>query len=344
MVINLNKPKELISKMALMTYLTEVEVFNKYLDNPEGVVLGKAILSPLRKENNPSFGFFQGQSGEICFKDHLLGGGDCIRFVQMKYGLTYFEALSKIAIDFNLGDDYICKKFEKENFESNTNQPTKEQLLSKVTSLKLGKNKRRWQDHDKEFWQSFGITLNTLERFRVEPISYIYINDKIFKADKYAYCFIENKDGKETYKIYQPFNKYYKWINNNDDSTWQGWEQLPSKDEVLIFTKSLKDVMALWDVAKIPAVSLQSENVIPKRHVFEILNERFKDCYSLYDNDFDKEINYGKKFGEKISREFGLIEIYIPDEYKSKDFSDLVKNVGSNEAKRILFEEMFIPF
>ena len=345
MKFDLNRTKELITKEHILKHVNEVDIFGKYIDNKEEIKVGKITLSPLRKESKPSFGFFIGNSGELCFKDYTLGGGDFVKFVQMKYGLTYFEALSKIAVDFGLSDDYICKDFQKTIFANeNFKQPTKEILLSSVTSLSLGKTRRAWNEDDKNYWTQFGITKDTLERYRVEPVSYIFINDKIFKADKLAYCFTENKDNKETYKIYQPLSKTYKWVNNNDDSTWQGWDQLPEKSEYLIITKSLKDVMALWDVCKIPAVALQSENILPKRHVFDILDARFKEKYSLYDNDFDKEINYGKVFGDKLSREFGLIETYIPDEYKAKDFSDLVKLVGKEKAKEIFFNKIIIPF
>ena len=344
-MINLNQDKQLITKQIILKYFTDIEIYQKYLDNGCDVSIGCAMISPLRKETRPSFGFFIGESGEICFKDHLLGAGDCIKFVQMKYGLTYFEALSKIAIDFDLADDFICKSFDKSKFTSTrTDFITRDELLSTATALKLGKNRRNWQAHDVLFWQSFGITIETLNLYNVEAISYVHINGKIHKSDKHAYCFTELKDGIETYKIYQPYNENYKWINGHNDSVWQGWEQLPQKGNDLIITKSLKDVMAIHDVTGIATVSLQSENVLPKRHVFDILDDRFEVKYALYDNDFDKEINWGKQFGDKISETFGLIPLYIPDEYKSKDFSDLVKNVGKDEAKRILTQLMMLPF
>ena len=78
--------------------------------------------------------------------------------------------------------------------------------------------------------------------------------------------------------------------------------------------------------------------------MFEQLNERFIDIYSFYDNDFDKEINWGRQFGDKLATEFGLIDIYIYYKYKSKDFSDLIKNTSIKEASRILLTEMMLPF
>jgi hypothetical protein len=125
---------------------------------------------------------------------------------------------------------------------------------------------------------------------------------------------------------------------------WQGWTQLPKTADTLIITKSLKDVMCLYEVAKLPAIAMQSENVLPKRHVFEQLSSRFGTIELLYDNDFDKKPNWGRIFADKFAKEYGLIDSFIPDKYQSKDFSDLVKNFGAKEAEHILLYETLLPF
>ena len=38
----------------------------------------------------------------------------------------------------------------------------------------------------------------------------------VIPCEKYAYAYIEFKDGLPTYKIYQPFSENYKWLNNHD--------------------------------------------------------------------------------------------------------------------------------
>lgn len=342
-MIDLNNRKRLITKSDILNHYQDVDIYRKYLN--QEIDIGKPILSPLMKDNKPSLSFFVGDNNEICFNDFRVGKGNFVKFVQLLFGLSYFDALSKIAVDFDLDKNYICKNLPKSNLTNSDNKfLSREEILSKVDSLHLGKRKRNWQLHDIEFWQQYGISLETLNKFNVEPLEYVFINEKIIKADKYCYCFIENKDGNQTYKIYQPFNKNYKWLNSHNDSVWQGWEQLPDNANELIITKSLKDVMTLYEVTGCSAVSLQSEGILPKHHVFSQLDTRFKTIYSLYDNDFDSEQNWGKIFGDRISREFGLIEMYIDDKYKSKDFSDLVKNVGKDKAKYILEHTMMLPF
>lgn len=337
-MINLNK--QMVSKELLLKYLTDLEIYQKYIN--EEIIPGKVILSPLRNENTPSFGLFKGDNDEICFKDFKLGAGNCIKFVQMKFNLTYFEALSKIAIDFNMGDDFYVKNIEKS--ETNKIIPiNRNEFLHKVGTLNLQKTKREWKSYDLLYWQEYGISLKTLEFYNVEPISHFFINDKIITADKYTYCFKECKDNRETYKIYQPFNKTYKWINSHNNSVWQGWSQLPEKGEMLIITKSLKDVMAIYEITKIPSVSLQCENLLPKEQVYKELYNRFQDIYIFYDNDFDKEVNWGKLFTQKFKESFNVFDIEIEDSFQCKDFSDFVKKYGIEKSKQLI-DSQLIPF
>lgn len=340
-MFNLNKEKQLISKSEILKQYNELEIFQKYINDE--INIGSNILSPLRNEKNPSFGFFIGEGNEICFNDFLLGKGDFIQFLRLKFGLTYFEALSKVACDFDMQDDYICKHYEKSNNNYKSNV-TKDELLSKYTGYQLGKKSRDWNASDVLFWRQFGIGKKTLDFYNVEPIKYIFIGDKCFKADDYAYCFTEMKDDIETYKIYQPYNVNYKWINNHNNSVWQGWTQLPEKGRDLIITKSLKDVMSLYEITGIPSIAMQSENVFPKRHVFEQLKERFDDITLLYDNDYDSDVNWGMEFGNKFAQKYGIVDCYIDAKYESKDFSDLVKAFGKDKAKHILLYETLIPF
>ena len=334
-MINLNK--RMVNKELLLKYITDLEIYQKYIN--EEIVPGKMILSPFRNENNASFGLFIGDGGEICFKDFKLGGGDCITFVKTLFNLTYFEACSKIAIDFGMGDDFILKKIGKT--ETNNITPiNRNEFLHKAGTLSLQKTKREWKAYDLMFWDQYGISLSTLEFFKVEPVSHFFVNDKIITADKYAYCFKEFKDGKETYKIYQPYSKAYKWINSHNNSIWQGWSQLPEKGNDLIITKSLKDVMSIYEITGIPAVALQCENVLPKKQIFEELDNRFLDIYIFYDNDFDKEENWGQLFAQKFKESFDVYDIVINDEFQCKDFSDFVKKYNKEEAKKLVSSQL----
>lgn len=340
MKINLNK--EFIRKDLLLKYVSDLEIYQKYIK--DDFLTKKAILSPLRDEATPSFGIFVGESGELCFKDWILGTGDCIKFVQMLFGLTHFEALSQIAHDFNMQDDFIVKDMQKSEITYDSNQKiSRTKFITGLTSFKLNKKRRKWNLRDLEYWRSFGITTPTLKKYNVEPVSHMFLENQIITLPDKAYCYVENKDNVETYKIYQPENEKYKWIKNHNDSIWEGWSQLPEKGGTLIITKSLKDVMSIVENTNFNSVSLQCENILPKQNVFEELQNRFSTIYLLYDNDYDKESNWGQIFAEKFTDNFDAINIKIPNELKSKDFSDLFKKHGKKTACSEL-EKLLIPY
>ena len=94
--------------------------------------------------------------------------------------------------------------------------------------------------------------------------------------------------------------------------------------------------MSIVNVAGMNAVALQGEAMRPKQHVVQQLKDRFDKVYVLYDNDFDNPNNPGRTLGNKIASEFNLTQIEIPDDYLSKDFSDLVKAHGNYNANSVL--------
>src|SRR5690606_20886474 len=111
---------------------------------------------------------------------------------------TYFEALSRIAIDFNLDcDDIILKRDvgKSKVFKRKENILDREEFVSKIKyGFKLGIKRRDWQIQDISFWNDFGINIETLNKYNVVPISYFFIDDQPIKADENAYAFIEYKD------------------------------------------------------------------------------------------------------------------------------------------------------
>lgn len=344
MVLNLNKT--IVSKEGILEHIQDIDIYNFYANQP--VDLSGNQLSPLREEKKNSFGYFVGKSDEICFNDFVLGTGDCIRFVELMFGLTYFEALSQIATDFDIVDKFsYCKKMEKTTTENkDIKKQNRDEVLRTVNINQLGVRRRNWAAHDLLYWDQFGISKKTLVKYDVSPIDYIFynVNKAPIKADKYAYVFNEFKDDKHTMKIYQPFNKDFKWLNNHDDSVWQGWTQMPEKGEILIITKSLKDVMSITEVLGYNSIALQSESVTPKQHILDELNSKFNTLYLLYDNDFDKEYNIGRVLGAKIVEDQPIIQLEIPTVYKCKDFSDLVAKYGVHNAKEIYKTSVEMPY
>lgn len=296
------------------------------------------IPSPLRIDNHPSFGLWSKDGVKIKFTDFATGdNGDMFDLLGRMWNTDYQGVLSKIQEDL---PSIPLKEF-KISTSNNINHTLNRKIYHSDTKLEC--KIRSWKKHDIEYWEQYGISLKWLKFGDVYPISHTILTkeDKkyIIPAEKYAYAYVERKDNVISLKIYQPYSENFKWRNKHDGSVWDLWTKLPEKGEHLIITSSRKDALTIWENTGIPAISLQAESYLPKHSVVQQLKDRFKYIYVLYDNDFNSiNKNYGRIFGKSMANEFDLIQLEIPDEYKSKDTSDLCKNYGRQETRRIILQ------
>lgn len=338
--------KKLPNSDDILSAVSGLEIFEMYL----GGIPKKAISSPLREDATPSFSLFHSDlHGKIFFKDFATGDtGDCFLFVMRLFNLqSKVETFNKIASDFQL------TQFEL-NPSSSYTSPKKPYVSKgnrkksiKSDKVRISITTRDWKIQDKKYWNSkYELTKDQLDYCNVFPISHYFINGYCTKADDLAYAFVEEKDGIQTFKIYQPFNQNdEKWINNNDFSTWELWTQLPEKGDVLIITSSRKDAMvikSLFPSDKITSCSLQSEGVNPKLNVTDELKGRFKEIFVLYDNDYTNERNPGRDAGNKLCSLTDFLQIEIPTEicrqYGVKDPSDYVDALSGSDLEHLLLK------
>lgn len=294
------------------------------------------ISSPLRVDKHPSFGLWSNDGRTINFtdfatKDH----GDIFDLLGGMWNTDYHGVLSKIQKDLPL----IPRKESKVSIAKESKYLSNRKIYHSDTILEC--KTRPWKSHDIKYWEQYGISKDWATFGDIYPISHIILTmgEKRYNipAEKYAYAYVERKDDIVSLKIYQPYSENFKWRNKHNSSVWDLWTKLPITGEKLIITSSRKDALSIWENTGIPAISLQAESYLPKHHVVEQLKNRFKNIYVLYDNDFNSaNENYGRIFGKKMAEEFDLIQLEIPDEYKSKDTSDLCKNYGRQEIRRII--------
>lgn len=288
------------------------------------------INSPLREDTKPSFSLFYDRNGKVKWKDFATGEyGNLWELFRKYWGLPFDKVLLRIYKEITDNKEVAVRK---------TTYKKGCKHSDKTLQVKI----REWKDYDFKYWETYGISRKFLKFGAVYPISHIFLTEngktKTFLADKYAYVYIEKKDNKTTIKVYQPFNKEFKWFNNHNSSVWDLWRQLPEKGDKLIITSSRKDALTIWENVGIPSISMQAESVLPKPQVIQELKDRFKKVYVLYDNDYTNPGNPGRNFGKKLSEMYGLIQIELPEEYKSKDSSDFVKNHGRSALKEIIQE------
>jgi hypothetical protein len=324
-----------LTKENILKRISSYDIF-KYYCEPFSKV-GKGFCSELRVDNKPSSCIAQ-IKGDLLYTD--FGTGEsyrCFDYVMVKLGLSFREALEKINLDFNLklgcygitnniSNDKKTKPLIQKNIKFEEKSPT-------IIKIK----RRNWEEHDKEYWYGkYYISEEVLNSFNVVPISHFWINDNIFIADKYSYCynFYWEEDNSVFYrKIYQPYNKRLKWISNGGLAV-QGEGMLPKEGNLLIITKALKDIIVLYNLGY-TAIAPVSESTFLSTQYFFKQYERFGRVELFFDSD-----STGLKKAQEFSEKFKIPYKFIPLEYNIKDISDFVELKGIEESK-ILLKKLF---
>ena len=240
------------------------------------------IPSPLRQDRKPSFSLFSNNGEEVGFIDYSTREhGGIIDLLMLMWNCSFVEAKRRIAND--MGDSKLNISIGKGSYA--TRIP-----IRTSSDIDLQCKAREWRDYDLEYWGSYGITLNWLKYADVHPISHkIVVKDNIsyaFAADKYAYAYVEFKEGRTTLKIYQPFNtRGFKWANRHDRSVISLWTKVPPTGDRVCICSSLKDALCLWANTGIPALATQGEGYGMSDTAVNELKRRFKKVYICLDND-----------------------------------------------------------
>lgn len=314
---------------------TEFDILYHYFNVSE---LPTIIHSPLRQDNRPSFGLYTLDGKRVHYTDLATKDRGGLFDLLMKYwGESYKDMLNHLWEDLpNFSNANV-------QFNSMKSEGSYQYQSLKSRNIDLQCKVREWRDYDIEYWASYGISLEWLKYADIYPISHkIVIRDGqryVFGADKYAYAYVERKEGKVTLKIYQPYNKVgYKWSSNIDRSVWSLWTKIPEYGDNLIISSSVKDCLNIMCNLKIPSICLQGEGYLPKPHIMEELKSRYKNIIVFFDNDFTNPNNPGHNDAVKLCKEYNLKMIEIPKEYKSKDPSDLFKKYGRDKYLEIMNE------
>ena len=305
------KKKEPLTLDYILSKVSEYDIYASYIGQFKP---GLIYNSPFRKDTNPSFGvFLSKRTGKLLFKDHGSGVcGDVIKFVREYTGISnYNDVLQEIVRKLKITNKTVLK----------STKP----IESKETII--GIVRQAFTEIDKNYWGSYHITMPTLEKFNVHSIKYYLCNGivkGIYKDENpmYAYKVYNN------FKIYRPLgDKFTKWRNNLTDIDVQGYAQLPKKGNLLIITKSLKDVMVLHEMGY-NAVSPSSESTFIPDIVLNDLKKRFKTILICFDRDVP-----GVQNMRKVSLKTGLKGFLVHKSFKAKDISDAVKTNGFESVK-----------
>lgn len=310
----------------VLSKTTELDILNYYFHVNE---LPVVIHSPLRHDVKPSFGLYTLNGSKVYYVDLSTRDRGGLFDLLMKYwGESYSSVLNRVWEDL--------PNIQSANVK--VNQVNSERTICnfKQRDIDLQCKVREWRDYDLEYWKSYGISLEWLKYADIYPISHKIVvkngNRYVFGADKYAYAYVERKEGKVTLKIYQPFNKNgYKWSNRHDRSVISLWTKVPEYGDRICICSSMKDALCLWANTGIPSIAIQGEGYGMSNTAISELKRRYKHIYILLDND-----EAGLKDGEKLSESTGFTNLVLPPFEGGKDISDLMKVKGKDEFLRII--------
>ena len=293
------------------------------------------IASPLRQDKKPSFSLFSNNGEEVGFIDYSTREhGSIITLLMRLWNCSFIEAKKRIAND--MGD------FNTNIYIRKNNSIIHKTPIRTNSNIDLKCKIREWRDYDIKYWDSYGIPLKWLKYADVYPISHkIVIKDNIsytFGADKYAYAYVEFKEGKTTLKIYQPFNKSgHKWSNRHDKSVISLWTKVPNTGDKVCICSSLKDALCLWANTGIPSLAIQGEGYSISNTAINELKKRFKKVYICLDND-----KAGLEDSKILASKTGFINVVLPQFNGGKDISDLYKVLQDKDKFKQTILKLFV--
>jgi len=306
-----------ITKELLLSKHTQETYFEHYLGVP--VKKGLFVSPPtIRIDKKPTCAFYKNKQGILKFKDFAGPTFDFVGAVMHIYQVSYYKALRIIANDFGYLDlEDIPKNPPKIEYSHFVLEET-ERAVIQVEIQEFSKKELLW-------WDSFGISLNTLNKFKVFSIKSVFLNGNYYGSSSdrspiYGYYGGENSNGDELWRLYMPTRIKYRFLSNWSATMIQGAKQLPKEGELVVITKSLKDVMSLYEFG-ITAIAPNSENLFLTENQYIKLSNKFKEIYLLYDRDLP-----GVKAANKIRKQFKNIQVLLMP--KVKDFTDYVKKYG----------------
>jgi hypothetical protein len=268
-----------ISEELILSRISEEQLFDYYF--PGEISFRKIFRSPLRNDKKPTCNIYKNKNGRLILKDFAGGpGGNIFHVLMYRYNIGYWETLEKINKDLKLIDNKVWKKTLNEEILK---------IKSSTEKVTIRIKKQDFTPTDIAYWDQYELyDKELLERFEVNSVSHVWLNNRengelelksIYnpKNPIYSYYYM-NGD----YKIYFPLSTYLRFLCNTNKLA--GYNQLPSKGDLLVWTKSHKDVM-MYTKLGYNAVAVQGETQFPDKIILDELKSRFSKHIINYDPD-----------------------------------------------------------
>ena len=332
-----------------------LEVFCFYM--PINFVPKRNFRNPLYDDRRASCNIYlDNKSG--CYRMKDFGNdaysGDCFWFAATMLGLDvrkdFMNVLETIIRDLQLNISLEERK-EYGNQRLVLIKPSKQPILP-LPDLNTSMINEKWftyieqplGEEERIFWRRYGIDARTLQRFHVKSLAHyesISSQGKQFslvstqEEPMFAYCL-----GKFV-KVYRPKSKLrFLYGGEKVDDYVFGFEQLPSKGDMIFITGGEKDVLSL-SAHGFNAICFNSETAQIPENIIEGLLLRFRHLIILYDTD-ETGLRETKRQVEALSK-FKVLHLTLPLQgtKTEKDISDYFALGNGSEGLKALLSDMF---
>jgi 5S rRNA maturation endonuclease (ribonuclease M5) len=313
---NLKDVRKQVTPSMILDRVSEIEIFERFLGI--NVQFDRQFTSPIRKDSSAGCKFWYNTSGKIKYIDKAKGiNEDCfgvIPFIPMYEGYNFDQVLQTIAKEFGIINNEGYETLKPTSFLTRGGQDIviKKKIIHSVPI-------KKWHQVHIHFWKSYFVTGQVIKDLFIYPLGHGLVNHKNIYTHKkedigFVYYFPDDSQ-----KLYFPNRKKgEKFIT--DSKYLQGYHCLPKCGEILIITKSMKDVAVLRSLG-IPAVAPQGESSWMSEDILNDLRLRFKTIYILFDND-ETGIRFSNK---RVEENSDIIPIFVPDNLGNdeKDIADV---------------------
>ena len=331
-----------------------LEVFYFYM--PTDFVPKRNFRNPLYDDKRASCNIYLDSKSD-CYRMKDFGNdaysGDCFWFAATMLGLDvrkdFVKVLETIVRDLQL-NVHIERKGRYEQ-RTMVMKPPKPIIQQPPKETKLMEEKKWYKQIEQSFgaeeldyWSQYGIDIKTLQRFHVKALTrYESISNQgkpftlvsTLEEPIFAYCM-----GKFV-KVYRPKSKLrFLYGGEKVDDYVFGFQQLPSKGDIIFITGGEKDVLSLT-AHGFNAICFNSESAQIPENIIEGLQLRFRHIIILYDSD-ETGIREAKRQTEALTQ-YKVLSLTLPlqGNKSEKDVSDYFALGNGSEDLKALLSDMF---
>ncbi len=319
-------------------------------------VIKRNFRNPLYDDKRASCNIYLDRKSD-CYRMKDFGNdaysGDCFWFAATMIGLDvkkdFVKVLETIIRDLQL-NIYIGKQ---ERFEQRSTimKPPKPPISQPADQPKLMEEKKWYKLIEQSFgieemkyWQQYGIDSNTLQRFHVKSLARY---ESISNQGKPFTLGSTNEEPMFAYnmgafvKIYRPKSKL-RFLYGGEKVTDYvfGFQQLPSKGDIIFITGGEKDVLSL-SAHGFNAICFNSETAEIPENIIEGLQLRFRHIIILYDTD-ETGIREAKQQTNALIQ-YKVLSLTLPLQgiKSEKDISDFFALGNNSNDLKALLSDMF---